>query len=213
MRYIDIETASGQKRLSDLDIRGRTLWGDLCKRKYAKELIDSDKNALYKEKAALHSEFGRIVCITVGVETSKGYKDHSFYGENEMKLLADFAMVCGSRPIIFFGHNIKGFDIPYICQRMIILGIKIPSCLNVMGKKPWDIKHEDSMEMWKFGGWGTISLDRLTWSLGIESPKDDISGKDVSKCFWNGEIERIKTYCEKDVKVLPEVRRFLIQNV
>ena len=106
--------------------------------------------------------------------------------------------------IIINGHNVLNFDIPYIAKRIIINGFKLPAIFNFMGKKPWDIKHViDTKELWKmsvYDGASNSALDTLTWALGIPSPKDDISGKDVKDVYWKEkDIPRIATYCEKDI--------------
>ena len=97
-------------------------------------------------------------------------------------------------------HNGKEFDFPYIARRMIINKIDLPTKLNLFGKKPWEIPHLDTMELWKFGDYKHYSsLQLLTTILGISSPKDDIDGSEVAKVYYKEKnLGRIVKYCEKD---------------
>jgi uncharacterized protein YprB with RNaseH-like and TPR domain len=110
------------------------------------------------------------------------------------------------------GHNSKEFDIPFICRRMLINGIRLPNVLNLAGKKPWEIQHLDTMELWKFGDYKAYtSLALLCKVFKIPTPKDDISGADVARVYYEEQnLPRIKTYCEKDVVAL--VQLFLRMN-
>jgi uncharacterized protein YprB with RNaseH-like and TPR domain len=105
------------------------------------------------------------------------------------------------------GHNVKEFDFPFIARRMLIHGIKIPDKLNLMGKKPWEVPHLDTLELWKFGDYKHFtSLKLLTKVLGVPSPKDDIDGSEVAKVFYKDkDIDRIATYCEKDVIAVAQI--------
>jgi uncharacterized protein YprB with RNaseH-like and TPR domain len=105
------------------------------------------------------------------------------------------------------GHNVKEFDFPFIARRMLIHGIKIPDKLNLMGKKPWEVLHLDTLELWKFGDYKHFtSLKLLTKVLGVPSPKDDIDGSEVAKVFYKDkDIDRIATYCEKDVIAVAQI--------
>ena len=111
------------------------------------------------------------------------------------------------------GHNAKEFDIPYICRRLLINGLKLPPVINIAGKKPWEIAHLDTLELWKFGDYKAFtSLPLLCHVFGIPTPKDDISGADVARVYFNNEadtyksgLERVKAYCEKDVVALVQL--------
>ena len=87
---------------------------------------------------------------------------------------------------------------------MLINGIKIPSILNLSGKKPWEINHIDTMELWKFGDYKAYtSLALLCHVFKIPTPKDDISGADVARVYYEEkDLNRIAKYCEKDVVAL-----------
>ncbi|WP_374542878.1 ribonuclease H-like domain-containing protein, partial [Flavobacterium sp.] len=134
----------------------------------------------------------------------------TFHGDED-KILQDFANLINnhySLPVhLLCGHNAKEFDFPYIIRRMFINGVKVPNKLNMMGKKPWEITHLDTMELWKFGDYKHFtSLKLLTKVLGIPSPKDDIDGSEVAKVYYiDKDLDRIITYCEKDVVAVAQV--------
>ncbi|MFV0304328.1 MAG: ribonuclease H-like domain-containing protein, partial [Moheibacter sp.] len=110
---------------------------------------------------------------------------------------------------ILCAHNGKEFDFPFMARRMLINGIELPSILNLQGKKPWEIPHLDTMELWKFGDYKHYtSLNLLANVLEIPTPKDDIDGSQVATVYYKEEnIERIKTYCEKDVLTVAQIFR------
>jgi DNA polymerase elongation subunit (family B) len=126
-------------------------------------------------------------------------------------LLEDFAELLNhhyNRPNhLLCGHNAKEFDFPYIARRMLINRIKLPSILDMAGKKPWEIRHLDTMELWKFGDFKNYtSLDLLTAIFNIPTPKDDIDGSEVWSVYWKDkDLERIKTYCEKDTIAVVQI--------
>ena len=104
-------------------------------------------------------------------------------------------------------HNGKEFDFPYIARRMIIHGIELPQLLQIAGKKPWEIQHLDTLQLWKFGDYKHYtSLKLLAEILGIPSPKDDIDGSQVAHVYYKEKnLPRIVTYCEKDVITIAQV--------
>ena len=193
--FIDIETSSGKASFDDEP--------DFVKSILMKKFNKGDGYDLddFYSMTALKPEFGQVVCISVGMVVEGEVRMKSFVGE-ESDLLVEFGKMCNTRRApIFCGHNIKAFDIPYICKRMMILGVPVPDCLDLSGRKPWDIKHLlDTQEAWSMGVFNSrTSLETLCLALGVETPKGDISGADVPKAFFDGEIDRIKAYCEKDV--------------
>ena len=131
----------------------------------------------------------------------------SFANHMESGLLDDFSELLNkhfSNPEKFAicGHNIKEFDVPYICRRMLINQLPLPRMIDIAGKKPWETKHFlDTLEMWKFGDIKNYtSLRLLTAVFDIPSPKDDMDGSDVAGVYWEErDLDRIATYCEKDV--------------
>ena len=201
--FLDIETVPETQYFSDLDKTKQDLW-DAKSRYQRKEEFTAEE---FYDRAGIWAEFGKIVCISVGYFTIKGdtrlFRTTSFYGE-ERKLLVEFKNLLISHfsqtKHLLCAHNGKEFDFPYIARRMIIHNIELPYKLNLFGKKPWEIPHLDTMELWKFGDYKTYtSLKLMTNVLGIPSPKDDIDGSEVYKTYYeDNDIDRIIIYCEKD---------------
>jgi len=201
--FLDIETVPEHEHYSALDAELQGLWE--TKTQYQrKDEIDPET---FYERAGIWAEFGKIVCISVGYFTHKGdirnFRVTSFFGE-EKKILLDFANLLnnhfGQAQHLLCGHNAKEFDIPFIARRMIIHQVALPQKLNLFGKKPWEIPHLDTLELWKFGDYKHFtSLKLLTKILGIPSPKGDIDGSQVAQVYYEKkDIDRIVTYCEKD---------------
>ena len=209
--FLDIETVSQEKSYDQLNDRMQKLWSHK-----AEQLGKGDDNAtpesLY-ERAGIYAEFGKIICISVGFFNGECFRLKSFYGHNEKALLTEFADMLTrhySYPEAqLCAHNGKEFDFPYIARRMLINGIQIPRILQVAGKKPWETNFIDTMELWKFGDYKTYtSLDLLCAILDIPTPKDDINGSEVGRVYWEeNDIERIKTYCQKDVLAIAQLMR------
>ena len=138
----------------------------------------------------------------------KSMRLKSFAHEDEETLLKQFKKLLedhyNTADHLLCGHNAKEFDFPYICRRMLINGISLPQILDIGGKKPWEIKHIDTMEMWKFGDYKAYtSLSLLCHVFQIPTPKDDITGADVARVFYEDQdLDRIRVYCEKDVVAL-----------
>lgn len=208
--FLDIETVPLHQQYSELSAEAQMLWEEKT-RYQRKEEFSAEE---FYDRAGIWAEFGKIVCISVGFFSFKHqqrtFRVTSFTGE-EKELLEDFSRLVNehfSRPNkLFCAHNGKEFDFPYISRRMIINGIEIPQKLQLFGKKPWEIPHLDTMEMWKFGDYKHYtSLKLLAHILGIPSPKDDIDGSEVRNVFYNeGDIERIATYCEKDTITVAQI--------
>jgi uncharacterized protein YprB with RNaseH-like and TPR domain len=135
----------------------------------------------------------------------------SFGGDDEKTLLREFADMLqkwsGDADKFLCAHNGKEFDYPYLCRRMVINGVTIPEALKISGKKPWDIRHLDTMEMWKFGDYKSYTtLKLLAKVFGVPSPKDDIDGSMVNDVYWiEKDIDRIVHYCQKDVVTLTQI--------
>ncbi|NNE28093.1 MAG: 3'-5' exonuclease [Saprospiraceae bacterium] len=233
--FLDIETVSNFKEYGELDEDWKSLWATKAnalargRQEPLEEKAVADK---YTDRGAIYSEFGRIVCISVGIllrdwETKEmRVRLTSFYGEDEKKILEDFANLLAQYypdPAQFYlcGHNIKEFDIPYICRRMVIHALELPGMLQLAGKKPWETKYIlDTMDLWRFGDFKNYtSLKLLTKLFKIPSPKDDIDGSDVGRVFWEEkDVERIARYCEKDVLAIVQLmlrfqRMPLIENL
>lgn len=203
--FLDIETVAKYENYSELPEQEKALW----EKKFSKTLKEGQTIEDSYSNAALYAEFGKIVCISIGAAYPKGNDTHfklsSFYGHDEKKLLLEFKavidkfMVKSSRTMC--GHNAKSFDFPWIARRMVINGIKLPDCLDIAGKKPWEVNLLDTMDMWKFGDMKHyMSLNTLAYLFGIPSPKDDIDGSQVGNVYYKEkDIDRIAIYCEKDV--------------
>ena len=208
--FLDIETVPEIENFHELDPVKQELFA--TKTQYQRK--DDFTPEEFYERAGIWAEFGKIICISVGYFTLKSDIRHfrvtSFFGE-ETKILKDFSNLLNNHfaqpQHLLCGHNAKEFDFPFIARRMLIHGIQIPQKLNLFGKKPWEVPHLDTMELWKFGDYKTFtSLKLLTNVLGIPSPKDDIDGSEVGKVFYiDKDLDRIITYCEKDVIAVAQV--------
>jgi len=203
--FLDIETVPEVENFKDLSETKQELFALKTQYQRKEEITPSD----FYERAGIWAEFGKIVCISVGFFTNfnsnnRVFRVTSFYGD-EAKILIDFKNLLDThynKPYhLLCAHNGKEFDFPYIARRMIINQIKLPEKLNLFGKKPWEIAHLDTMELWKFGDYKHFtSLKLLTHILGITSPKDDINGSEVAAVYYKEKnIDRIVIYCEKDV--------------
>ena len=211
--FLDIETVSQQPQFENLPEEWKDLWAkkaEVLLRNRESETIES----IYS-RAAIYAEFGKIICISCGVLQNTGESRKlvikSFSGDNEQVLLHEFAEMVrkwsANEPKYLCAHNGKEFDFPYLCRRMIINGISIPQVLNSSGKKPWEVNHLDTMELWKFGDFKSFtSLNLLAYSLGVPTPKDDIDGSMVGEVYWQQkDLPRIVTYCQKDVITVTQI--------
>jgi len=209
--FLDIETVPESSSYENLKPAIQNLWD-----KKSRQFRTSEQTAqdVY-ERAGIYSEFGKIICISVGLIREKNpfiFRLKSFYGKDEKLLLSEFSGMLTkfnrtNKEAVLCAHNGKEFDFPYIARRMIINGLIIPEILDNAGKKPWEIKLLDTMDLWKFGDYKNYtSLDLLTSILGIPTPKDDIDGSMVAGIFYNDDdIKRIVYYCEKDVLAIARV--------
>jgi predicted PolB exonuclease-like 3'-5' exonuclease len=208
--FLDIETVPVLSSFEMLDPAIQVLW----EKKSAYFRKDDQTAADVYERSGIYAEFGKIICISVGLLKDKnpyGFRLKSFYGDDEKSILLEFSAMISkfskNRDALLCAHNGKEFDYPYIARRMIINGLVIPDILNNAGKKPWEIKLLDTMELWKFGDYKSYtSLDLLSSILGFPSPKDDIDGSMVADIFWSEhDLKRIVTYCEKDVLAVARI--------
>lgn len=211
---IDIETASAHPDYKNMDPRMQALWDK--KASFVSQSEEETPQGLYFDKSAIYAEFGKVICISVGVFTKEenesiGLRIKSFASKTEKETLEAFKTLIetkfDSKLLRMVAHNGKEFDFPYICRRMLVNGIDIPETLDSRDKKPWEIHHIDTMELWKFGDRKNFtSLDLLAALFGIESSKDDIDGSQVNHVFYkeNG-LQRITEYCQRDVMVTAQV--------
>lgn len=208
--FLDIETVPLYPHFDHLDDTSKLLWEE--KTKYQRK-EDYSAEEFY-DRAGIWAEFGKIVCISVGYFVIKGdirnFRVTSFHGE-ELKILKEFFSLLETHfnkaHHLLCAHNGKEFDFPFIARRMIIRGMDLPSKLNFFGKKPWEVPHLDTMELWKFGDYKTYtSLKLMAHVLGIPSPKDDIDGSEVRNVFYDeNDINRIAVYCEKDTVTVAQI--------
>ena len=203
--FLDIETVPTVSKFSELNENMQDLWSK--KSKYLRDENQTPEDVF--QRAGIYAEFGKIVCISVGfiVEENEtlNFRVKSFADDNEKKILDNFKNLIiksYNKPNKYLcAHNGKEFDFPYIARRMLINGIEIPKILNLAGKKPWEIKHLDTLELWKFGDYKHYtSLALLTEIFNIPSPKNDIDGSMVADVYYKeNDLQRIAKYCENDV--------------
>ncbi|TAE46937.1 MAG: 3'-5' exonuclease [Cytophagia bacterium] len=216
--FLDIETARCEQYFKQLSPAMQEMW------KHKSQFIKSDNEDAtpeekYYERAAIYAEFGRVACISIGFVHFKKNENEieeqgtihlkSFCGMDEKYILEDFKNLLNEK---FNGwrlcaHNGKEFDFPYLCRRFLINQIALPQTLNIQGKKPWEINHLDTMELWKFGDYKSYTkLELLCNLFNIPTPKDDIDGSEVGTVFWDEKnYERLSLYCEKDVAATIQV--------
>lgn len=208
--FLDIETVPQIQHFTDLDETSQTLWEQKTQYQRKDEISADD----FYERAGIWAEFGKIVCISVGYFTFKGdnrnFRVTSFHGE-EVQILKQFKQLLKNHfsqaKHLLCAHNGKEFDFPYIARRMIINGINLPYKLDLFGKKPWEVPHLDTMDLWKFGDYKHYtSLKLMAHVLGIPSPKEDMDGSMVKDVFYEEKgLDRIVSYCELDVVTTAQV--------
>jgi len=200
--FLDIETVPAYPDFDAVPGNFQRLWEK--KSAYIRSADNLSPAEVYSQ-AGIYAEFGKIVCISCGFMNGNEVRLKSFYGDDEVILLNEFAGLLQQHynqpESLLCGHNGKEFDFPYIARRMLINGIELPDILNLAGKKPWEIRHLDTMELWKFGDYKHYtSLELLAAIFGIPTPKDDIDGSQVARVYWKDkDLERIAHYCQKDV--------------
>ena len=208
--FLDIETVPEKPTFQELEENVQILWAQKTQYQRKDEISTED----FYERAGIWAEFGKIICISVGYfhlkNDIKSFRVTTFHGD-EIDLLKQFKQLLQehfSRPKhLLCAHNGKEFDFPYIARRMVINGIELPYKLDLFGKKPWEVPHLDTMELWKFGDYKHYtSLKLLAYVLGIPSPKEDIDGGMVRQVYYEDkDVERIIKYCERDVITVVQI--------
>lgn len=204
---IDIETVSQQKEFTGLNEEWQHLWEDKIKYQLPENVSAGE---YYPLRAGIMAEFAKVVCISMAFFKKEGdryqLRVKSFYGHDEKELLQNFIKMvnhleASNNKWCFTGHNIKEFDIPFLCRRLLINGLAIPVYLDFQNMKPWETNMVDTFQYWRFGDYKHFtSLKLLAAAMGVPSPKDDIDGSMVGDVYWNeNNLERIVTYCQKDV--------------
>lgn len=205
--FLDIETVPQFPTYEHLPNPFKKLWDK--KAAYFKNVEESPAD-LYA-KAGIYAEFGKIVCISVGYisnNPSRQLRIKSYFGDDEKILLEQFSLLLNNHynkpQHLLCAHNGKEFDFPFLARRMLINGIKLPNILQIAGKKPWEIAHLDTLDLWKFGDYKNYtSLELMATIFGIPTPKDDIDGSQVYSVYWKEQnLNRIVEYCQKDVLTL-----------
>ena len=210
--FLDIETVPCSPSFEDLNITFQNLWTEKTAWQRKEEYTPAE---FYKLKAGVMAEFAKIICISVGylfVEKNENhFRIKSFYGDDEKQIITDFNELLNSqfskKQHQLCAHNGKEFDFPFIARRTLINGLKLPALLDIAGKKPWEVNHLDTMELWKFGDYKHYTSIKLLAALfKIPTPKDDIDGRQVAGVYWNDQdLERIKKYCQKDTLTVAQL--------
>ncbi|MGC4035566.1 MAG: ribonuclease H-like domain-containing protein [Chitinophagaceae bacterium] len=211
--FLDIETVPLHPEYNLLPEDWKTLW-DHKAAHLIRNKEDETPESIYN-RAGIYAEFGKIICISCGIISiatgEKRLSIKSFAGDNEKIILYQFSEMINKwttdNAKYLCAHNGKEFDFPYLCRRLIINALPIPNLLNIAGRKPWEVNHLDTMELWKFGDFKNYtSLNLLAHTLNIPTPKDDIDGSMVWEVYWREKnIERIVTYCQKDVVTVAQI--------
>ena len=210
---IDIETVPQQPDFELLSHEWQQLWEEKTQRLLPE---NTSAAAFYEQRAGVMAEFAKIICVSMGYFIKQGeqlqLRIKSFYGDDEKKLLQELVSTLNQSEAknnrwSFAGHNIKEFDIPFMCRRLLINGLHIPAYLDFQNMKPWETNTIDTFQYWRFGDYKNYtSLKLLAAALGVPSPKDDIDGSMVADVYWKEKnIERIVTYCQKDVLTVANI--------
>jgi uncharacterized protein YprB with RNaseH-like and TPR domain len=209
--FLDIETVPEEENLNLLYKNSQELFEQKTQYQRKDEFTAEE----FYNRAGIWAEFGKIICISVGyfveVEKKRQLRLRSFFGDDEYKLLTEFKVLLDThfakKSNLLCAHNGKEFDFPFLSRRMIIHQIELPKKLNLFGKKPWEVPHLDTLEMWKFGDYKHYtSLKLLTSILSIPSPKGDIDGSEVAGVYYKEKnIQRIVSYCEKDTVAVAQL--------
>ncbi|MGG8495985.1 3'-5' exonuclease [Tenacibaculum sp. TC6] len=209
--FLDIETVPLYEQWNSVSEEEKELY-ELKTKYQRKEEFTAEE---FYERSGIWAEFGKIICISVGYfiekENETQFRVTSFYGDDEKKILNEFKQLVekyfNHKKHLLCAHNGKEFDFPYIARRMIVHQIELPNKLNLFGKKPWEVEHLDTLDLWKFGDYKHYtSLKLLTHVLGIPSPKEDIDGSEVANVYYKEkDIHRIVAYCERDTVAVAQI--------
>jgi 3'-5' exonuclease len=209
--FLDIETVPANPEFENIPPEIKKFW----EKKSATFRKENETAEAVYERAGIYAEFGKIIVICAGHITVRdgvhSLRIKAFAGDDEAKVLAEFSDMLKkfstNREIDLCAHNGKEFDFPYLARRLLINGLKIPKILDVAGRKPWEVRFLDTMELWKFGDHKNYtSLDLLAHLFGIPTPKDDIDGSMVAGVYWKEkDLPRIVKYCQKDVVAIAQL--------
>ena len=222
MNYLDCETATAFRDFESCDERTKDCWtakmrGELNRLREV-DGVGIPESAqlpiLYQDKAALYSEFNKIVCVSLGTVISKDGKQSMYIksssGDDEIDILKDVAKALDGKYELC-AHNGLNFDFPILCRKYMIYGLPIPSVLNGTRAKPWESPFFDTQQVWKFGDMRyTVSLDQLAMVFDLPSPKANMHGSEVGEYYWSGRLKEIVQYCELDTRTLINVHRRMV---
>lgn len=206
--FIDIETVPAYPAFSQVPEAWKSLWTDKISKTMPENFSLDDS---WQQRAGIFAEFGKVICISTGylLPQENGHmamRIKSIYGDDEQKLLHSFLelthhIFTHKKQVEFAGHNIREFDIPYLCRRIVINGLELPSYLYLHGAKPWEVKMVDTLQWWKFGDFKNyISLNLLAHVLGVPTSKTDIDGSKVQEVYYHDhDLPRIVAYCQRDI--------------
>lgn len=210
--FLDVETVPVAPTFSELSEEFQLLWAEKtrCQRSEGQT-----PDEFYGLKAGVMAEFAKVICVSVGYIYEKNdtsfFRIKSFYGDDEQLLLNELKTLLddkfSTKNHYLCAHNGKEFDYPFLCRRMIVNGVTLPKILEIAGKKPWEVRHLDTMELWKFGDYKHYTSIKLLAALfDIPTPKDDIDGSQVAKVYWQEQdLERIRVYCQKDTLTVAQI--------
>ena len=220
MLFLDIETVTSHKDLQTMQAEAPALayhWPAKANliRKGKPEIMHLNDAEVYQSEAPLYTEFSKTVCVSIGQlilneDGSSQFKSKSFYGHDEAQIIEDlfkafWALFRKNPSIKLVGHNIKGFDMPFLLRKAVKYGLAIPHQLHLHAVKPWDNCLLDTSEIWKFGSWTGAPLGLLCTALDIPTPKDEMYGSEVNDAYWADRLDEIVIYCEKDVRATANV--------
>lgn len=220
IHFIDVETVTQHdpnKMKDSIPI--------LFSKKFAWEMAQDPTipvGKFYADKAGLYAEFGKVVCISVGLLYNGQFFIKSLCNRDEKLVLSQFSEAI-SKATALCAHNGLEFDYPFLTRRYIVNNLPVPELLQIAGKKPWEMSHlMDTMKLWSHTQWNyKVSLETLAFILGLPNPKATMNGAMVNEIYWamfdkvgNDELpfEHEKTalstiahYCEGDVFTLANV--------
>jgi 3'-5' exonuclease len=211
--FLDIETVPQYSSYAELPEEWKALWH--LKAQYLLRNKEEETFEIIYPRAGIYAEFGKIICISCGcingANAERKITLKSFCGDDEKSVLLQFSEMLekwatdGTKYLC--AHNGKEFDFPYLCRRLIVNNLPIPQILRLSGKKPWEVNHLDTLDLWKFGDYKSYtSLNLLAKTLGIQTPKDDIDGSLVWEVYWiEKNMDRIVAYCQKDVVTVAQI--------
>jgi len=210
---IDIETVSEKKDYHSLSEDWQHLWQEKVNKSLPEDVTVDE---FYPHRAGVMAEFAKVVCISLGYFKKKSgsyqFRVKSLFSHSEKELLQNFISMLNQLEAVhnnwsFTGHNIKEFDIPFLCRRLLINGLFIPPYLDFQNMKPWETNMVDTFQYWRFGDYKNYtSLKLLAAALNVPSPKDDIDGSMVGKVYWEEDnLQRIATYCQKDIVTVANI--------